>query len=155
MQHALNYFTYPTPHGPITLGATKRGICAVALGEVRMEGAKRASDTTNAAATQLQEYLAGKRQAFDVPLDLQGSSFQKAVWVQTCAIPYGETRSAAELAHELGMPGAHRSVGTAVRRNPVPLLVPTHRVELPNATGKLARVFGALRSLEAAHATRG
>lgn len=144
-----NYFTYRTQHGPMTIRASKHGICEIALSNVRLEGANRASEITNSAATQIQEYLAGKRTSFDLPLDMRGSAFQKAVWTIVCDIPYGETRSAADIADALGKPGAHRSVGTAIRRNPLPLLVPTHRVVLPGMKGDNAKVFSALRALEA------
>ena len=150
-RRALNYFTYSTAHGPMTIGATERGICAVSFSSEQLEGARRATDITNAAATQLQEYLAGKRFEFDVPLDMIGSAFQKEVWTEVCHIPYGETRIAADIAHAIGKAGSHRSVGTAIRRNPIPVLIPTHRVELPNSTGKQAKIFSALRSLEAKH----
>ena len=147
-QSASNYYTYPTAHGPLTIRATRKGVCEVVLEEARLEGARRASEITNAAATQIQEYLAGRRADFDIPLDLAGSAFQKAVWTEVCAIPYGQTCTAADIAAAIGKPGAHRSVGTAIRKNPAIILVPTHRVELPNATGKLAKVASALRALE-------
>lgn len=146
------FFTYPTPHGPITIRATRRGICEVAFSDAALEGVKRATEATNTAATQIQEYLAGKRQSFDVSLDMHGSAFQKLVWSEVCSIPYGETKTAAEVAEAIGKAGAHRSVGTAIRRNPLPILVPTHRVDLPNASGKNAKVFRALRTLESKRA---
>ena len=145
-----NYFTYHTPHGQITICATEQGICALTLTQERFSGEYGASELTNRAATQVQEYLAGRRRAFDVPLDLSGSAFQKAVWTEVCAIPYGEVRAAADIAEAIGKPGAHRSVGAAVRRNPAVILVPTHRIVIPGATGGLARVYSALRALESA-----
>ena len=152
VQGGSSYFTYSTPHGPITIRATERGICEVAFSDAALPGVKRACESTNAAATQIQEYLAGKRQSFDVPLDIQGSAFQKLVWGEVLSIPYGDTRTAAEVAAAIGKAGAHRSVGTAIRRNPLPILIPTHRVDLPNASGKKAKVFSALRTLESKHA---
>ena len=144
-----NYYAYPTPHGPITVRSTKLGVCEIVLSNVRLSGENRASEYTNRAATQLQEYFAGKRRLFDFPLDIQGSAFQKLVWTEVCAIPYGETRSAADIAEWIGKPGAHRSVGTAIRRNPLPIVIPTHRVELPGMKGANAKVFSALRAFEA------
>ena len=149
-QGSSNYYTYPTPHGPVTIRATRRGICQVVLSDDRLEGSLRASEFTNIAATQIQEYLAGKRLAFDVPLDLQGSPFQRLVWGEVCEIPYGQTRTAADVAQAIDKPGAHRSVGTAIRRNPIAIIVPTHRIELPNSTGKIAKVHSALRAFESA-----
>ena len=147
-QSKSTYFTYSTVHGPITIGADERGITHVAFDAQPLEGANQASELTNRAATQIQEYLAGKRIWFDVPLNPAGSAFQKEVWTEVAALPYGTSCSAAELANALGKAGAHRSIGTAIRRNPVPILIPTHRVDLPNTTGKTAKIFRALRAME-------
>ena len=143
------YFTYATPHGPVTLRATRHGVAEVVCGQQALEGDNVASVFTNEAATQLQEYLAGKRREFTVALDLQGSAFQKAVWTELCAIPYGQTRTAADIAEALGKPGAHRSVGTAIRQNKLVPFVPSHRALAPNATGKQANIYRALQALEA------
>ena len=147
-QSKSSYFTYSTVHGPITIGANSRGITRVAFGAEPLEGSKQASELTNRAATQIQEYLAGKRTQFDLPLDPTGSAFQKEVWSAVGELPYGTSCTAADVAEALGKPGSHRSVGTAIRRNPIPILIPTHRVDLPNATGKIAKIFRALRALE-------
>lgn len=80
------------------------------------------------AIRQLVEYLEGKRTAFDIALDLRGTEFQRAVWDALCAIPYGETRSYGDVARSVGEPGAARAVGMANGSNPVPLVVPCHRV---------------------------
>src|SRR5262249_44785447 len=78
---------------------------------------------------QLDEYLAGERRDFDVPLDLSGATdFDRRVLASMAAIPYGETRSYGELARTIGNPHASRAVGHACGRNPVPLLLPCHRV---------------------------
>ena len=149
-QPGSTYFTYATPHGPITLRATRHGIAEVVFGQEVLEGAHAATAATNEAATQLQEYLAGKRTVFTVALDLQGSAFRKAVWTELCSIPYGQTRTAADIAAALGKPGSHRSVGTAIRQNKLAPFVPSHRVLAPNATGKQANIFRALQALEKA-----
>ncbi len=147
-QSTPTFFTYPTPHGPMTIGANSRGITGIAFEETTLPGERRASELTNRAATQIQEYLAGKRTSFDVPLDPDGSSFQKEVWSCVGMLEYGEVCTAADIARSMGKAGAHRSVGTAIRRNPIPILIPTHRVDLPNATGKVARIYRALRTFE-------
>lgn len=147
-QPQSTYFTYATVHGPITIRATARGVAEIAFGQVQLEGSCAASELTNTAATQIQEYLAGKRRAFDVPVDAAGSAFQKTVWAEVCAVPYGETRTAAEIAEALGKPGSHRSVGTAIRQNKLAPLVPTHRVPAANATGKHAKILRTLLALE-------
>lgn len=77
---------------------------------------------------QLQEYLAGRRRIFDLPLGLRGSPFQVSVWENVAAIPYGRTASYGDIAHLLGKPGASRAVGAANGANPVPIIVPCHRV---------------------------
>ncbi len=79
------------------------------------------------AATQLNEYFLGERRVFHLPLDIQGSSFQKAVWEELLNIPYGQTRSYGQLAAAIGKPKAARAVGQACNRNPLPLLIPCHR----------------------------
>lgn len=147
-QPQSTYFTYATVHGPITIRATKCGVCEIVFDQAKLEGSCAASDMTNAAATQIQEYLAGKRQSFDVPIDAKGSAFQKAVWAEVCAVPYGETRSAADIADALGKPGSHRSVGTAIKQNALAPIIPTHRVLAASATGKQAKIMRALQALE-------
>lgn len=147
-QAQSTYFTYNTAHGPITIRATKRGVAEIVFEQAELEGARMASDLTTAAATQIQEYLAGKRRSFDVPIDPKGSAFQQEVWIAVADIPYGETRTAADIASALGKPGSHRSVGTAIRQNPLAPIIPTHRVLAPNATGKQAKLLRAFQSLE-------
>ena len=84
--------------------------------------------TMNDAATQINEYLAGKRAVFDVSLDPEGTDFQKSVWSAASHIPYGQTRTPSEIAELLGMPSSYRAVGAAVARNPIPILIPAHRI---------------------------
>ncbi|GAA1689041.1 methylated-DNA--[protein]-cysteine S-methyltransferase [Microcella alkalica] len=80
------------------------------------------------AASQLREYFAGDRHDFDVPIRLGGTAFQRAIWAELDAIPFGEVRSYGELGRATGRATAGRAVGGAVGANPVPLLVPCHRV---------------------------
>jgi methylated-DNA-[protein]-cysteine S-methyltransferase len=82
-------------------------------------------DTT---ATQLEEYFAGDRRTFDVPLHLIGTDFQRAAWLALAAIPYGETTSYGRQAEAIGRPGAFRAVGSANGQNPLPIVLPCHRV---------------------------
>ena len=77
---------------------------------------------------QLGEYFAGARRTFDVPLDLRGSEFQRAVWAALLEIPYGETASYGEIARRVGRPGKARAVGRANGSNPIAVIVPCHRV---------------------------
>ena len=80
------------------------------------------------AAAQVRAYLDGQRETFDLPLAPHGTDFQRAVWQQVSAIPYGQTRSYSDIAAALGRPKAVRAVGAAIGRNPVWLAIPCHRV---------------------------
>ena len=79
-------------------------------------------------AEQLREYFAGTRMTFDLPLAAEGTEFQHRVWAALSRIPAGQTRSYGQVAAELGIPRSPRAVGQANRRNPLPILVPCHRV---------------------------
>ena len=85
-------------------------------------------------ARQLHEYFAGERTTFDLPLRLEGTTFQKQVWNALCEVPFGETISYAELARRVGNPKACRAVGLANGRNPIGIVVPCHRVIGANGT---------------------
>ncbi|WP_226567062.1 methylated-DNA--[protein]-cysteine S-methyltransferase [Bacillus stratosphericus] len=80
------------------------------------------------AKKQLHEYFHGHRKVFDLPLKQSGSSFQEQVWEALSAIPYGESRSYADIAEEIGNPKAVRAIGQANRRNALPIFIPCHRV---------------------------
>ena len=81
-----------------------------------------------AASVQLEEYFAGQRQEFDIPLDLKGTEFQRAAWLALASVPYGETRSYRQQATAIGRPNAVRAVGAANGKNPVPIVLPCHRI---------------------------
>jgi methylated-DNA-[protein]-cysteine S-methyltransferase len=87
------------------------------------------------AATQLDEYFAGQRRTFDVVMELDGTEFQREVWSELTRIPYGKTISYGELARRVGRPSAPRAVGQANGRNPMPIIVPCHRVVASNGIG--------------------
>jgi len=88
----------------------------------------RGSEGLKALALELNEYLAGSRTAFSLPLDLRGTEFQQAVWQALLRIGYGETWAYADVAAAIGRPAAVRAVGAAIGANPVPVVVPCHRV---------------------------
>jgi methylated-DNA-[protein]-cysteine S-methyltransferase len=92
------------------------------------------------AKSQLAEYFAGKRKTFDLPIELQGTEFQKSVWKVIDDIKFGETLTYADIAARIGKPKASRAVGGAVGANPVPLFVPCHRVL--GANGKITGYSG-------------
>ena len=77
---------------------------------------------------QLQQYFAGKRRQFDLPITPQGTTFQRLVWQELCKIPYGETASYGTIAQRIGKPKACRAVGMANSRNPIPIIIPCHRI---------------------------
>lgn len=79
-------------------------------------------------SSQLAQYFAGKRRAFDLPLNLKGTIFQKAVWRILTKIPYGQTLSYQEIAKRAGRPRAVRAAASAVGDNPIPIIIPCHRV---------------------------
>lgn len=91
---------------------------------------------------ELNEYFAGVRKAFTFPIKTEGSQFYQSVWHELTRIPYGETVTYGELARVLGNPGAARAVGTANGRNPIPIVIPCHRVVA--AGGKLGGYGGGL-----------
>ncbi len=99
------------------------------------------------AARQLREYFAGSRTDFDLPLAPQGTEFQRQVWRRLQEIPYGETISYGELARRVGNPKASRAVGAANGQNPIPIVIPCHRVI--GANGKLTGFGGGLPTKEA------
>lgn len=80
------------------------------------------------ALTQLREYFSGTRHEFDLPLDMHGTPFQRAVWAQVARIPYGTTTTYGEIARRVGRPRAARAVGGANGANPLPIIIPCHRV---------------------------
>ncbi|MCC9621197.1 methylated-DNA--[protein]-cysteine S-methyltransferase [Thalassospira sp. MA62] len=86
------------------------------------------SPVLDAAKAQLSEYFAGKRTSFDLPLDPGGTEFQQAVWKAMCDIPAGTTMTYKDLAAAAGSPKAFQSVGTACAENPIPIIIPCHRV---------------------------
>ncbi len=103
---------------------------------------ERAFAPNREAIRQVLEYLEGKRSDFDLPLDLRGTTFQCTVWKALCEIPYGATRSYADVARAVRNPNAVRAVGTANGANPIPLVVPCHRVIASG--GKLGGYGGGL-----------
>lgn len=90
--------------------------------------------------TQILEYFSGKRKFFNLPLDMQGTEFQKKVWKACGKIPFGKTTAYGELAQSAGHPKAARAVGSAMAKNPLPIIIPCHRVV--TSSGKLGGYSG-------------
>lgn len=131
----LSYKLIATPVGTLTLVAGDVGLRAVLWegdnpSRVRLESLS--EDTHHPvllmAERQLQEYFSGQRAEFTVPLEFKGTEFQKQIWQALQTIPFGETRSYAQIAQQIGNPKAVRAVGAANGKNPISIIVPCHRV---------------------------
>ena len=145
--------TIDTPIGELTLVASDRGLRAVLWpvddtrvgfdeAVVEADDGGRAHPVLGPAAVQLDEYFAGSRRDFDLPLDAVGSDFRLEAWSALRTIPYGETISYGEQASRLGRPSASRAVGSANGDNPISIVVPCHRVV--GADGSLVGFAGGL-----------
>jgi O-6-methylguanine DNA methyltransferase len=129
----------PAPELVLHIAATDTGICRVSFLEstldflatlpgVSVEWERDTHPLLAETTSQLREYFAGRRRQFQLPLDLRGTSFQEEVWKALLEIPYGRTLSYAQLARNIARPKAIRAVGAANGANPVPIIVPCHRV---------------------------
>ena len=134
-------FVIDSPIGPLgveTVGATVIGVRFGAR-----PGPAASAPADRAVAAQLADYFAGERADFTVPVEMRGGSdFERAVWGEIARIPYGEMLTYGAIATALGDPGAARAVGTACNHNPVPVIVPCHRVV--GAGGKMVGFGGGL-----------
>ncbi|WP_174273439.1 methylated-DNA--[protein]-cysteine S-methyltransferase [Sphingomonas bacterium] len=133
----MPYFTKPvaTPVGTLTLVASDVGLAAILWEDDDPARVRLVSPVEDAAhpilvetERQLADYFAGRRHAFTVPLDFNGTAFQKKVWAALLDIPFGETRSYGAIARAIGHPTAARAVGAANGRNPISIIAPCHRV---------------------------
>lgn len=154
MTEATSVITVTSPLGPVTVVASAAGVLELllpGLGSPRSR-VDRDVESTDVAATgicrqavaELDEYFGGTRTRFDVAVDLHGTDFQKAAWAALCAIPFAETVTYGEQARLMGRNGASRAVGAANGRNPVPIIVPCHRVVGADGSlvGYAARTLG-------------
>jgi methylated-DNA-[protein]-cysteine S-methyltransferase len=151
---AAAFTTCPAPWGLLHLAATSRGVVAVDLGSEtadfvdslarRLGGRVLPSEagevprdwrlTLDEATRQIGEWFAGERSAFELPIDLRVSDWDRLVLAGAARLSYGETASYGELARRIGRPGAAQAVGGAMGRNPVPILIPCHRVIAADGT---------------------
>jgi O-6-methylguanine DNA methyltransferase len=141
-QEPITWASAKTRIGTVRVAATQRGVCKIALGQETAQDffgwlehhigrAPRKSERSGLVALaldQIAEYLGGQRREFDLPLDLRGTDFQRRMWAAVAGIPYGQTRTYADIARAIGKPQAVRAVGAANGANPLPLVVPCHRV---------------------------
>lgn len=128
------YAKYNSPIGEIYIVVNSEGVKRIELSE---EGFKEYLGTSYIkedmtacmyVIEQLDEYFKGTRRVFDLPMSIEGTEFRKKVWNILMKIPYGETRSYASIAESIGNPKAVRAVGGANRNNPIPIIIPCHRV---------------------------
>jgi O-6-methylguanine DNA methyltransferase len=130
-----------TAIGELLIAGTPLGVCRVCLPGERHEEKylwfnrhfsalpeEESHPIVERAADELQEYLEHRRQSFDLPLDLRGTPFQIDVWRELTRVQYGTTISYGELARRVGKPGAGRAIGSVMASNPIPIIVPCHRV---------------------------
>jgi methylated-DNA-[protein]-cysteine S-methyltransferase len=138
-------FYYDTKIGRISVeenGIAITKICFVKKDEQNEVAEKNETELLKKAIKQLEEYFEGKRNSFNLPLEPKGTEFQKKVWNALIEIPFGETRSYVEIAKIVGNEKASRAVGMANNKNPIPIIIPCHRVIGSN--GKLVGYAGGL-----------
>ena len=132
---------FETPIGSLRIASTSTGLAYVQLPHANGRGfdgwrtrhaktaaVKQGFEPNRLYVTQIREFLEGKREEFDLPLDVRGTEFQVAVYGELAKIPFGETRTYGEVAEALGRPTATRAVGAANGANPISLVLPCHRV---------------------------
>jgi O-6-methylguanine DNA methyltransferase len=152
LMEILNYTKMDSPVGPLFLAASGQGLVALEF-DARLPGQQSirpnprdlreekvgiafedSAREMGAYLTELQEYFAGARREFAFTLDLRGTDFQIACWRALLKVPYGETRTYADIARAVGKPKAFRAVGMANNRNPIAIVVPCHRVIASDGT---------------------
>jgi methylated-DNA-[protein]-cysteine S-methyltransferase len=136
-----------SPLGPLLLACDEAGLREIQFVNGRYSARPKPEWKENAAALkepvrQLRAYFAGELEEFDLTLAPDGTPFQQKVWKELCEIPYGETISYGELARRIGNPNASRAVGLANGSNPIPIIIPCHRVI--GSSGKLTGYGGGL-----------
>lgn len=138
-----NLLLHPTPIGTVGIVENGRAITDI-LFEEQLPGhaVRHTTLLLERAAKQLDEYFAGKRTSFDLPLEPEGTPYRKKVWQVLTEIPYGQTMTYGEIARRTGNPQASRAVGGASHHNPIPIVIPCHRVI--GAGGKLTGYAGGL-----------
>lgn len=134
-----------TPIGPLSIIASDKAVTAIRFGEKTDTPASPPTDASpllKQVASELGEYFAGNRHSFTFPVEPAGTPFQQAVWSALQTIPCGQTRTYKQIAEQIGRPAACRAVGMANNRNPIPVVIPCHRVV--GSDGKLTGYAGGL-----------
>ena len=138
---ALHRKLLRSPVGPLTLLGTEDALTRVLFGDAFWDAGD-SVPVLEQAARELEEYFAGERRDFTVPLAAKGTAFQRLVWAEVLKIPYGTTATYGDIAARIGKSGAAMAVGQANSRNPIPILIPCHRVI--GANGKLVGYTGGM-----------
>ncbi|WBB65796.1 methylated-DNA--[protein]-cysteine S-methyltransferase [Micromonospora sp. WMMD812] len=139
----MRWTVIDSPIGEFSVAGDGGSVCGAHFGRVASAVDEPADAPTRQAVTELRAYFAGQLTDFTLPLSIpRGSEFERAVWQVMTEIPYGETLTYGEVARRLGDPGAARAVGVACNRNPIPVIVPCHRIV--GAGGKLVGFGGGL-----------
>ena len=149
----LAFMYMPSPVGRLKLVATDSALVAVIWDNENPKRVRQAELVEQLdhpilldAQQQLNEYFQGQRQTFELPLDFEGTEFQKKVWQALLNIPFGKTRSYRQIAEQVGSPKAVRAVGAANGQNPISIIAPCHRVI--GSSGKLVGFAGGLDNKE-------
>ncbi|KHD84866.1 methylated-DNA--[protein]-cysteine S-methyltransferase [Heyndrickxia ginsengihumi] len=125
----MAYITMESPIGLLTIVGNSQGITAIHFGQIDLnEQYEPGHPVLQKAVQQLQEYFLKRRKTFDVPIIIEGTPFQKAVWKELQNIPYGETRSYSDIAEAIDREKAVRAIGQANKKNRIPIIIPCHRV---------------------------
>lgn len=150
----MNQRMMKSPVGRLMLSSQDGKFCGICLAQADDQILPGADDPVlDQAERELEQYFAGERRTFDLPLRMDGSAFDREVWRMLLEIPFGETRTYGQLASTLGKPGAARAVGGACSRNPLLIVVPCHRVIA--GTGKLTGFAAGLEMKRALLALEG
>ena len=122
----MNILFYESPIGRLTLGAEddKLKLLLFADSPVPQHAVEQELPVLHRTKTQLEEYFAGKRKVFDLPLEMEGTPFRKTVWEALCTVTYGQTATYGDIAKKIGKPKACRAVGGANHHNPISIVVP-------------------------------
>jgi len=137
-----HFVTMDTPIGVIKLISDEQHLQSISFDAVMADCTSNIPDILIIAKSQLEEYFGGIRQTFDFLIDPEGSEFQQRVWKRVVAVRYGSTSSYLRIAREIGSAGSCRAVGMANGKNPLPIIIPCHRIIGQN--GKLTGYAGGL-----------
>lgn len=124
----IYYYYYDSPIGILTIIADSHNLLYIFLEKVEYSGHYLCNEVISSTIEQLDEYFLGTRITFEIPYTLNGTAFQNRVWQQLCQIEYGTVCSYSDIANDINHPKACRAIGNANNRNPIPIIIPCHRV---------------------------